>query len=328
MQDDRDEEDSEDFPPWRELIQVGWALLRPEEPFPVARGQLPQLAATGLRAKDKLPMCFPDSPLVNASLNAAMLAMWGREWLTPEDPGTVPPATTRPRRWVDDYKRRYYVNNDIQEFPLAPPKPSADELTLLRRGCRQMVPVDDVVSLESLSRHALSALGSVDWLFGTLRKLIEDPVPDGIKLEQTWAAATRALRHSTQWNAAAVALSTVLRRKAFLASADYSRLPSRAHQWLQYQPLPTNSTTGLLGETLGKVREMARDEGQSRLLAMASRRQPAHTQKPYDQPFRANPSGSPSQSSRARGFAHRRQWRTRGKSRPSATRTERSEPPK
>ena len=109
-----------------------------------------------------------------------------------------------------------------------------------------------------------------------------------LQLEQTWAAATRALRHATQWNAASVALSTVNRRKAFLASTDFTKVPDRARNWLQFQPLPTNDSPGLFGDTMHTLRHLARDEGQSRLLSWASRSSTSSTyaREPNPQHFR------------------------------------------
>ena len=137
--------------------------------MPRRPGQLPQLAAAGLPDRDRRPSCFPDSPLVLASLDSAMTAMWGRAWNTPQDPGSVPPASTKPKKWVEDFRRRFYASQETQVFPVLSPKPSSEENGLLRRGSKPSIAVEEVSSIESLSRHALSSLGTVDWLFGTLR---------------------------------------------------------------------------------------------------------------------------------------------------------------
>lgn len=316
-----DEEGNPDeYPPWRELVQAGWNLLRPGEPMSTGRDRLPQLAATGLKAVDHRPLCFPDSPLVTAALDSAMTAMWGRDWIDTSDPSTVPAATMKPRKWVEDYRRRFYGDSNTQEVPIMPPKPSSEENSLLKKGSKMTMSVDDVVAIENLTRHALSALGTVDWLFGTLRKMSDQDVADPVQIDQTWAAATRALRHGTQWAASSVALSVVARRKAFLASSDIYKVPERAHTWLQYQPLPVNLSSGLFGNTMATLRTLARDEGQARLLSMASRSSSFQSDNRTHQPFRDRSNSSqPSQwtdrKSEYSGRGFKREDRGRGRSR-------------
>ena len=290
-------------------------MLRPGEPLPVGKGQLPQYAATGLKTTDRRPLCFPDSPLVKGALDSAMTLMWGKDWYDPSDPSTVPAASRKPRKWVEDYRRRFYADPDLQEVPIVPPKPSSEETALLKRGAKVTMPIEDVIAIENLSRHVLSTLGTVDWLFGTLRKLSELDEVDPVRIEQTWSAATRALRHATQWSASSVALSVVARRKAFLASTDSSRVPERAHSWLQYQPLPENAVAGLFGNTMSTLRTMARDEGQSRLLSLASRSSNFQSSSHSHQPFQDHSNNFRSQDKRTEyggGNFFKRQDRGRG----------------
>lgn len=255
-------------------MQLGWSLLRPDVEPPKKRSKLPQLAAPSTEQSGGDLDCFPDSPLVEASLKAAMEAMWGTEWLFHDDPGSVPPAaTTKPQKWVHDFRRKFYVDTHVQDIPVTATKFSTEENNLLKRGvspAKIAVPLEDVTAIESVARHSLVALGSVDWLLGTVRKLLMDPKQDKVLIEQSWAAALRALRHATQFSAATVASCTVNRRKAFLNECDDIKVPKHAKNWLQFQPLPNNQET-MFNSCLPQVRTMAQAESQSKLLAMASR---------------------------------------------------------
>lgn len=271
-------------------MKLGWSLLRPDVDPPRKKLKLPQLAATNVQQLGDDLDCFPDSPLVVASLKAAMEAMWGAEWLFHDDPGTVPPAaTTKPQKWVHDFKKKFYVDTHVQEVPVSATKFTAEELNLLKRGTspgKINVPLDDLAAIETIARHSLLALGSVDWLFGTVRKLLMDPIRDEILIQQAWAAALRALRHATQFSAATVASCTINRRKAFLNECDEDKVPKHARNWLQFQPLPDNQET-MFNSCLPKVRTMAQAESQSKLLAMATKPSRSYTPS-AKRPFRSD----------------------------------------
>jgi len=265
--------DSE-FPPWRTLIQMGWQLLKPDEEPPRKKARLTQLAAVGVNtAKPELD-CFPDSPLVTTSIQAAMEAMWGRDWYPYDVPDTTPPgATLKPQKWVHDFKKRFYVDPEVQSVPASAPKFTAEEMSLLKRGTSASkipVPLEEVAYIETLSRQALLSLGTVDWLMAIVRQLLMDPHADKAMVEQTWAAILRALRHSTQWVASSVASSTVTRRKAFLAECTDVRVPAHAKSWLQFQPLPQNNEA-MFGDCMPQLRKLSQAESQTKLLSWAAR---------------------------------------------------------
>lgn len=280
-----------EFPPWRALVQLSWSLLRPGEEAPKKRARLPQLADVGPSATDVGPDCFPDSPLVTAALQASMEAMWGKPWSTFEDPASLPPAATcKPQKWVHDFKRKYYIDPHVQSVPGTATKFSSEEMSLLKRGvgpAKIKIPMEDVSAVETLARHALVSLGSVDWLFGTLRKLLMDRDADASMIEQTWAATLRALRHSTQWVASTVASSTVTRRKAFLAECNDFKVPVHARPWLQFQPLPSNQDA-MFGNCLGQLRTLSQTEGQARMFSWAASAASASTRSPASSTFRAD----------------------------------------
>lgn len=271
-----DEETEEvEFPAWRPLMQLAWKYLCPDQEPPRKKARLPQFAAGPSVQEEWEIDCFPDSPLVLAALDSAMEAVWSREWDTPSIVSSVPTgASAKPTKWVKDFKKRYYVDSKFQVVPFTAPKPSHVESSWLKRetGPKSVpVPSEDVQYIESLSRSALFSLGSADWLFGTLRHLLAEENQDVAMIEQTWAATTRALRHATQWTASAVTASTLLRRKSFLASCQPHKVPEKCKNWLLFQPLPTNAEGSLFGNVVPTLDEVAKEEGQAKVIAWAAR---------------------------------------------------------
>ena len=269
---DHDEEEDQAFPPWRQLIKFSWELLKPGQEMPRTATNLTQFAAPVNQQEGPQLDCFPDSPLLLASLQSAMNSMLGREWLSPNDPASVPPAATvKAKKWITDYRKKYYVDSKVQEVPATAPKFSAAELDLLKPRIsvgKIPVPMEDVAHLEQIMRQALMSLNAVEWLFGSLGHLVASN--DQAIFEQVWAATTRSLRHATQFTAAAVASSTVIRRQVFLDQCDESKVPKRAKPWLTFQPLPTNDINAMFGSALNDLRQMAYEERQAKLISMAT----------------------------------------------------------
>jgi hypothetical protein len=213
--------------------------------------------------------------LVLAALDSAWEAAVSREWETPNVVSTVPAtASTKASVWVRAFKKKFYVDPKIQKVPFAAHKPTSVEASWLRRdyGAKSVpVPSEDLLYVESVARASLCSLGTVDWLFGTLKHMLDEEEQDPIMFQQTWSAATRALRHATQFSASAVTAAVLHRRKAFLASTQAHKVPEKCKNWLLFQPLPDNSSPSLFGDVVPTLETVARDESQSQVMNLAAK---------------------------------------------------------
>ena len=208
------------------------------------------------QAVTKKKLALPPSPLVAASLPAAMRSCWGGTWSSHAQHQPPPPNAALhpgPATWVPGFKPKFHAAPGLD---LRPARPSAREREWA--GSSQP-PVEHswLVDIDTVARAQLATLSNLEWLFGIY--LDSQPRASQADLDVVRGFIVRELHLAINFSGAQVAAATLARRKAILDSLQH-QLSQTTRNWLQLQPVELRTDQGLFGPASALVPEIIRQQ--------------------------------------------------------------------
>ena len=205
---------------------------------------------------EKRKTSLPPSPLVAASLPAAMQSCWGGAWSSSAQHQPPPPNAAlhpSPAAWVPEFKARYHAGPGLD---LRPARLSAREREWAGPA---LPPVEHawLSDVDTLARAQLASLSNLEWLFGVF--LDSSPRASPADLEAIRGFIARELQLAINFGGAQVATATLGRRKAVLDSLQH-KLSQTTRNWLQLQPVELRTHQGLFGPASAQVPEILRQQ--------------------------------------------------------------------
>lgn len=220
--------------------------------------------------QDRPAVFFPFSPSTRAIVERSFTALAGKNssfsWERP--PAECHIQGDRPSLSVlsGDFDPGYHVDRQ-GNFSAFSAGPSPEERNCLKN---QAFKSSSVLSdMEALSKRTLLTLSSLEWLLGSLHKLVSgDPSRRDPQMEASiWHYTHRVLQTTTELTASTFATALHARRKEFLLNVDPLRIPSRLHPWLALRsPFAAEQKPSFFGDSLDQCRSFAREDRDHTLL--------------------------------------------------------------